>query len=62
MACMMRVLDIGPIDKLIDGTHQTKARHAGEQVVRQVQNMADPELTNPSIVFIAHSKGAVKKG
>ena len=26
MACMMRVLDIGPIDKLRDGTHETKAR------------------------------------
>ena len=26
MACMMRVLDIGPIDELRDGTYETKAR------------------------------------
>jgi hypothetical protein len=26
---------------------------------RQVQHMADPELTNPSIVFIAHPQGRV---
>ncbi len=60
MACMMRVLDIGPIDKLRDGTWDTKAKAKQEKVVRQVQNMADPELTNPSIVFVAHSKGKVK--
>jgi anaerobic dimethyl sulfoxide reductase subunit B (iron-sulfur subunit) len=58
--CMMRVLDIGPIDKLRAGTHETKAKGANEKVVRQVRNMADPELTNPSIVFVPHSKGAVK--
>jgi anaerobic dimethyl sulfoxide reductase subunit B (iron-sulfur subunit) len=62
MACMMRVLDIGPIDGLRDGSYDTKARYQGQEVVAQVQNMADPELTNPSIVFVAHSKGAVKKG
>lgn len=60
MACMMRVLDIGPIDKLREGTHETKARGPNDTVVRQVQSMADPELTNPSIVFVAHSKGVVK--
>lgn len=60
MACMMRVLDIGPIAKLADGTFETKARGPNDQVVRQVKDMADPELTKPSIVFIAHSKGAVK--
>jgi hypothetical protein len=26
-----------------------------------VRNMANPELTNPSIVFIAHPKGRVGK-
>jgi len=62
MACMMRVLDIGPIDKLREGTHETKAMgpHDKDKLVSQVQNMADPELTRPSIVFVAHSKGAVK--
>lgn len=60
MACMMRVLDIGPIDKLRDGTHETKARGPNDYIVSQVQSMADPELTKPSIVFIPHSKGAVK--
>ena len=58
-ACMMRVLDIGPIDGLADGSYETKARGPGEEVVHQVKNMADPELTKPSIVFIAHSKGSV---
>ena len=59
MACMMRVLDIGPIDKLRDGTHETKARGQNDEIVRQVRNMADPELTTPSIVFVPHSKGKV---
>ena len=57
MACMMRVLDIGPIDKLRDGSYETKARGPNEAVVNQVRTMADPELTNPSIVFVPHSKG-----
>lgn len=61
MACMMRVLDIGPIDKLRDGTWETKARGPNETVVDQVKNMADPALTDPSIVFVAHSKGRVEK-
>ena len=59
MACMMRVLDIGPIDKLRDGSHQTKARGPNDFIVNQVQSMADPALTNPSIVFVPHSKGKV---
>ena len=58
-ACMMRVLDIGPIDQLLKGTYPTKAMVKGEQPVRQVKHMANPELTNPSIVFIAHPKGKV---
>ncbi len=60
MACMMRVLDIGPIDQLRDGTADTKARGPNDEVVRQVRTMADPELTNPSIVFVPHSKGKVE--
>jgi len=59
-ACMMRVLDIGPIDSLRDGTYNTKAKADHEKVVRQVKNMSDPKLTNPSIVFVPHSKGVVK--
>ena len=31
-----------------------------EKPVRAVKNFADPELTNPSIVFVAHSKGKVE--
>jgi anaerobic dimethyl sulfoxide reductase subunit B (iron-sulfur subunit) len=27
--------------------------------VRQVRNMANPELTKPSIAFVPHSKGKV---
>lgn len=57
MACMMRVLDIGPIDKLREGTYDTKARGPNDKVVNQVRSMADPSLTNPSIVFVPHSKG-----
>jgi anaerobic dimethyl sulfoxide reductase subunit B (iron-sulfur subunit) len=60
MACMMRVLDIGPIDKLREGTYETKARGPNDFIVGQVQSMADPQLTQPSIVFVPHSKGAVK--
>ena len=59
MACMMRVLDIAPIDQLRDGTAETKARGPNDEVVGQVRTMADPELTHPSIVFVPHSKGKV---
>ncbi len=59
MACMMRVLDIGPIDQLRAGRFPTKAIGPGEVPVRQVKNMAHPELTNPSIVFVPHSQGKV---
>jgi anaerobic dimethyl sulfoxide reductase subunit B (iron-sulfur subunit) len=62
MACMMRVLDIGPIDQLRAGTYKTTAVGATDKVVRQVKNMANPELTNPSIVFVPHSKGKVDGG
>lgn len=59
-ACMMRVLDVGPIDKIRDGSYATKAIGPGEKTVRQVKGMANPELTNPSIAFVPHPKGVVK--
>ena len=59
MACMMRVLDVGPIDLLRLNEYQTKAIGPNDKPVRAVKNFADPELTNPSIVFVAHSKGGV---
>ncbi|MFV0410837.1 MAG: 4Fe-4S dicluster domain-containing protein [Paracoccus sp. (in: a-proteobacteria)] len=58
-ACMMRVLDVGPLDQIDDGSFQTKARGPNDEIVRQVRTMADPDLTDPSIRFIAHSKGRV---
>ncbi len=60
MGCMMRVLDIGPIDQIRAGTYATKAVGPGDRTVRQVRNMANPELTNPSIAFVAHPKGKVE--
>jgi anaerobic dimethyl sulfoxide reductase subunit B (iron-sulfur subunit) len=57
---MNRVLDIGPIDQLRAGTYQTKAVGPADQVVGQVKNMASPELTHPSIVFIPHPQGRVE--
>jgi len=62
MACMMRVLDIGPIDQLRTGKYQTKAVGVNDKAVRTVKNFANPELTNPSIVFVPHSKGVVDDG
>lgn len=59
MACMMRVLDIGPIDQLRAGNFPTKAMGPNEKPVRQVKNLASPELTNPSIVFVPHAQGRV---
>ena len=61
MACMMRVLDVGPIDLLRSKQHPTKAIAPHEEPVRAVKNFANPELTNPSIVFVAHSKGRIVK-
>jgi anaerobic dimethyl sulfoxide reductase subunit B (iron-sulfur subunit) len=58
-ACMMRVLDIGPIDQLRAGNYPTKAVGPNDKVVRAVKNFANPELTNPSIVFVPHSEGRV---
>jgi len=59
MACMMRVLDVGPIEKLRANQYETKAIASHEKPVKQVKNFANPELTTPSIVFVAHSKGVV---
>ncbi len=60
MACMMRVLDIGPIEEIWDAELETPAIGPEEKVVRQVKNMANIELTKPSIGFVPHSKGRVK--
>jgi anaerobic dimethyl sulfoxide reductase subunit B (iron-sulfur subunit) len=59
MACMMRVLDVGPIERIDDGSLQTKVVAPHEQVVKRVKNFADPRLTNPSIRFVPHNKGVV---
>ena len=59
MACMMRVLDIGPIEEIWQGVLKSKAIGPDDKPVRQVRNMANPELTHPSIGFIPHSKGKV---
>lgn len=58
-ACMMRVLDIGSIDKIWDSTLQTTAIGPNDKVVKQVKNMSNPELTKPSIGFVPHSKAIV---
>ncbi|MRR50123.1 MAG: 4Fe-4S dicluster domain-containing protein [Rhodocyclaceae bacterium] len=60
MACMMRVLDVGPIDKIWAGAFATKAVAPHERVAKQVKNMASPELTTPSIAFVPHSKGKME--
>ncbi len=60
MACMMRVLDIGPIEKIWDGSLETVAMGGNDTVSRQVKNMADIELTKPSLGVVAHRKGKVK--
>lgn len=59
MACMMRVLDIGPIEKIADASLNSKAIGPNDPVVEQVKGMASPVLTNPSIRFIPHTKGKV---
>ena len=59
MACMMRVLDIGTMAQMDSGQFETKAVGPHEELVRQVKNFADPELTNPSIRFVPSSKGKV---
>ena len=60
MACMMRVLDIGPIESIWNGALDTVAIGPNDKVSRQVKNMSNIELTKPSIGFVAHSKGKVK--
>jgi len=61
MACMMRVLDVGPIDQLRKNSFSTKAIAPHEVPVKAVKNFANPELTNPSLVLVPHSKGKVNK-
>jgi anaerobic dimethyl sulfoxide reductase subunit B (iron-sulfur subunit) len=58
---MMRVLDVGPIDLLAENRFATPAVGPYDEPVRAVKNFADPALTDPSIVFVAHSKGKVSK-
>ena len=58
-ACMMRVLDFGPIEEIWAGTFKSKAIGPNDKPVKQVKGMANPELTTPSIAFIAHSKGKI---
>ena len=60
MGCMMHVLDSGPIDELWAGTWKTTALGPNDKPVKQVKNMANPELTKPSIAFVPHSKGKVR--
>ena len=60
MTCMMRVLDFGPLEKMLDGSLPTTAIGPRDQAVRQVKNMANPDLTHPSIAFVPHSKGKVE--
>lgn len=57
MACLMRVLDMGPIGELRAGSLKTPALGPGEKTVDRVKNMANPELTHPSIVFVPHPRG-----
>jgi anaerobic dimethyl sulfoxide reductase subunit B (iron-sulfur subunit) len=60
MACMMRVLDIGPIARIWNSELESVAIGPNDEVSKQVKNMADIDLTEPSIGFVAHSKGKVK--
>ncbi|MES9900793.1 MAG: 4Fe-4S dicluster domain-containing protein [Sedimenticola sp.] len=60
MACMMRVLDIGPVEDIWSGKLNTVAVGPNDEVSRQVKNMADIELTKPSIGFVAHRNGKVE--
>ena len=59
-ACMMRVLDFGPLDKMLDGSQPTLAIGPHDKTVPQVKNMANPELTHPSIAFVPHRKGKLE--
>ena len=59
MACIMRVPEIGPFDETSTGMLKSTAIGPDDKPVRQVRNMANPELTHPSIGFIPHSKGKV---
>jgi len=61
MACMMRVLDIGPMTELVENRYSTKAIGPDETPVRAVKHFADPALTDPSIVFVPHSKGKIEE-
>jgi len=53
------VLDVGPIDQIDAGDFATTVVGPNDKLVKQVKSMADPDLTNPSIRFVPHSKGIV---
>ena len=55
----MRGLESGPIEDIWKGTLRYKAIGPNDKPVKQVRNMANPDLTRPSIGFIPHSKGKV---
>jgi anaerobic dimethyl sulfoxide reductase subunit B (iron-sulfur subunit) len=61
MACMMRVLDIGPIDQLRPGLMPPRRSRAEQQGgAPGAAHGRALKLTNPSIVFVAHPKGRVE--
>lgn len=57
MACLMRALDIGPIEDIWAGNFKSPAIGPKDKPVRRVKDMADPELTRPSIAFVPHREG-----
>ena len=57
---MMRVLDFGPLDKLLNGSQPTLAIGPHDKTVRQVKKHGQSELTHPSIAFVPHRKGKVE--
>ncbi len=61
MACMLRVLDVGSIADIRNGTLATAALSPHARVVDRIQGLADPALTDPSIGFVAHPKAKVEE-
>ena len=55
-------LDIGPVEEIWSSKLKSKAIGPQDKTVRQVRDMANPELTKPSIGFIPHSKGKIDAG
>jgi len=59
-SCIMRVLDVGPMNQLRAGIFKTKAMGPSDKLVNDIKGFANPKLTNPSIVFVPHNKGRMK--